>query len=125
MPKAIKQRHDNDCGICVVAILAGVSYAKALEAIFPGKKPKQFWTSSKMLAAAFMRLGMKCDARARPLFGRSWMDLDQDALVLLCDRDLRTWSWHWLAVKNGKVFDPALRPRKRRKVTSYLAVYRD
>ncbi len=128
MPRGIKQRHVNDCGVCVVAILAGVSvpYEAALEAVFPGKKPKQFWTSSKMIAAAFKRLGLKCDARARPLFGRSYKELTHDA-VLLADRDPMTWTWHWLVwdSKAKRVIDPAKRAKKRFKVTSYLKIYRD
>ena len=125
--KTVRQRTAHDCGICVVAEIARVTYERALDAVFPGKRPKQLYTSSRQLAAALnKRLGIKCDERARPLFGRSYKNLKHDA-ILLVDRDPKTWSWHWCVWdwKRKRVIDPAKRPKRRWRVTSFLKVYRD
>lgn len=128
--RVVHQRGPNDCGVAVVVMVAGVTYEQALAAVFPRKvpKPNQMWTSSRQLAAALKRLGIKCDERARPLFGRSYKDLEHDA-ILLVDRDPKTWSWHWVywIAKSKRLYDPAIRPRKasRLRCTSFLQIYRD
>ena len=127
MGRRIVQRSDSDCGICVVQLLASVTYDQALAAVFPRNvpEPNRRWTSSRQLAAALKRLGIKCDKRARPLFGRSYTDLEHDA-ILVCDKRA-DWTWHWCVWdwKRKRVIDPAKSPKKRWRVTSFLQVYRD
>lgn len=54
--KLIKQKTDNDCVLCCVAMVAGVSYKEALKA-FDGEPPYNFWHE----IAALNRLGMMTD----------------------------------------------------------------
>lgn len=112
--------------MCCVAIVAGVSYERAFVAVFPSKPPRQFWTTSRKLAAALKRFGIKCDRRARPLFGVNYCTLEHDA-ILVADKNPITWCWHWVVFdwRRKRVIDPAKKPRKRWRITSYLAIYRD
>lgn len=128
MRRVQQKKGFNDCGVCCVCILAGVSYRQALAAVFPrsAPEPKHMWTSSRQLSAALNRCGLKCDERARPLFGRSYKELQHDA-ILIADRDPKTWCWHWVVWdwKRKRVLDPARRRKSRWRVTSFLKVYRD
>lgn len=128
MGRRIVQRSDSDCGVCVVQLLAGVTYEEALAAVFPRKvpEPNRRWTSSRQLALALGRFGVKCDRRARPLFGKSYRLLEHDA-ILVTDKDPGTGCWHWIVWdwKRKRVIDPAKKKKTRWRVTSYLKVYRD
>ena len=123
--KRVPQRRPHDCGVCVVAILAGVDYRTALVAVFP-EAPYAYWTTTRGVVRAFKRLGIRCDRRLRPLFGRSYRALEIDA-VLKVTVGSSGWNWHWIAwdASRRRVLDPAKGQGCRWRVTSYLAIYRD
>ena len=118
------QRRSDDCGICVVAGIAKVTYRQAQQAIFGTKEPHHYWTSSCDLATALKRLGVRCDVRARPLGQRSFQELDHDA-ILVCDKSPSGW-WHWCLwlVDQRRFIDPAQPPKKHRRCSAYLKIYR-
>ena len=123
--KRVSQRRPHDCGVCVVAILAGVDYRTALVAVFP-KAPKAYWTTTRDLVRAFKKLGIRCDRRLRPLFARNYRSLEIDA-VLKVAVGSSGWNWHWIAwdASRRRMLDPAKRPVRQGRVTAHLAIYRD
>lgn len=129
--RLIRQRRENDCGVAVVAMVAGVSYQRALAAFTPEVRRRmtslRAGTSTRDVANALVALGWQCDARLRPLRKR-----DLDALTgraILCVRypEKGAHTWHWCAFLGEKsdmrVLDPAtqLKPYV---VTSYLGVWK-
>jgi hypothetical protein len=104
------------CGQCCVAMAAGVSLTKAIEAVGHGRRGG---TSTREIIAALRRLGVRsvdrCHAisRARPEYPRR---------ALLVMRQNGNRRWHWVYYENGQFHDPQGRwpDYDGWRVTSYL-----
>ena len=119
--KTVTQREENDCGVACVAMLAGVSYAKAHSLIFSSGRSRL--TKTKDLHAALSKLGRRPLSARRLPFGSKGLDeLVTDALVfveLANGKDSKHWVvWDATA---GKIRDPYYTKYSYR-LRGYLAV---
>jgi ABC-type bacteriocin/lantibiotic exporter with double-glycine peptidase domain len=114
--RLIKQRRDNDCGVAAVAMVAGVSYERALAAFTPEVQRRmtelKAGTSTRDCRLAFIELGWEPDTRVRPMRKRTLKELRGRAL--LCVRPPASQpkrDWHWCAflgtAKDYHVLNPA------------------
>lgn len=132
--RLIRQRLYNDCGVAAIAMVAGVSYEKALAALPPDIRKRfdptrRFKTglSTREVANALEVLGHKSDRRLRPLRKQQLFDIRGRAI--LCVRfpgSKKTDNWHWVAWCGDemKMLDPATQLEKYT-VHSYIRVWRD
>jgi hypothetical protein len=123
----IKQRSGHDCGQCAVARLTDSTYDQVVKVIGNSNS-----TKTKVLVKAIRELGWLCDDRLGR-FGVSWHgwtdqvkrgpgDLTR-ALVRV--RYSGKSSWHWIAVIDGMVYDPAYwNSLDHGRATSFLNVWR-
>lgn len=114
--KTVKQKEENDCGVACVAMLAGVSYAKARDTIFPNGRTRL--TKTKDLHAALLKLGRRPIGKRRLPFGsKNPRDLNNDSLVfveLKNGRDSKHWIvWDLLAKKLRDPYHATYRHRLR------------
>lgn len=118
--RTIKQRGGTDCGVGCVAMLAGVSYEEAFEAVYPDGKRRI--TSTNKLRAALIKLGRP------PVEGRmvskkttKLKSLPHDALLKV--QPTTSVGKHWVVwdAKHQKKRDPWPEPM-RHKVVCYLLV---
>lgn len=129
--RLIRQRRSNDCGVAVVAMVAGVSYDRALRAFTPKLQRTMTvlsgGTGTCEVADALANLGWQCDRRLRPLRKRELGSIEGRAILCVRNPGINDKKWHWMAFLGEKhdwrVLDPAteLQPYV---VTSYLRVWK-
>lgn len=99
-------------------MLAGISYDEAVGLVGHINS-----TRTRELVTVLSRLGWKCKGRLTPL-GKMPVSMLKHALVKL--KYNKGSTSHWLAVHNGKVFDPAYQDtQKWGRITSYLELEKD
>lgn len=103
----IRQRTDKDCGVCCLAMLAGLSYEESLGLIFGDEPPRNLSTKTKDIVAAASRSAHAFTTRTRLKVCRSkaWSEVPSNSLVKI--RHKGHSNWHWVAYRKGKVYDPA------------------
>ena len=116
--RRVPQKHESDCGVACVAMLAGVSYAIARSAIFGKFQPT--YTSAHDLRKAMKKFGINVALRAQR-FPRRDPGPTVNALV---KSNVRKDSWHWVVWDaNHSVFvDPRTPPYTRLRPHSYYSV---
>lgn len=106
----MKQKTATDCGVACVAMLAGVSWAKARNALNYDKKDTKFWTNKDTMRDALLSLGV---ITAKDLVVcKNPQRLQRDAL--LRTNVLANGNWHWAVwdAKRKTLLDPYYkRPR--------------
>lgn len=108
----VRQRHDADCAVAVIAMFAGVSYEEALLAI---GTPAVLTSGVQLRVVRTACRRLKC-----PVVLRRHIDLISDTgiLVISCD----TWPLdHLVILKEGIIVDP---DNTVWDVDTYLEVYR-
>jgi hypothetical protein len=123
--KRITQFDDDGCGVACVAMIAGVSYRRALRAMY-GDKPL-IKTVTGDLRRGLHALGIECGTRlVRSTTPRHYRNLREDAV--LKTRTRSDGDWHWIVwdAKRKLVIDPERKENRyvRPPITSYLLVYR-
>ena len=107
------------CGQACIAMAAGVSLKKALEAVGHGRRGG---TTTRQVIVALRKLGLRAADRCRPI-SRTRPVYPQKALLVM--RKNGTRRYHWVFYKNGAFYDPEdLWPRYDGwRVTSYLEIF--
>jgi len=114
----VRQVDSTGCGIAVVAMIAGVSYQAAKEAIFPNWRRKRgFATTAKELRLGLERLGYSAADRLRPA-RPNWRDLPELAIAKVRYPWQSEYEGHWVlwfaTTDGGRVFCPeGQKPYKR------------
>ncbi|MBF0860371.1 hypothetical protein HKD24_14390 [Gluconobacter sp. LMG 31484] len=117
--KLIKQKTETDCGVACVAMLAGVSWAKARDALNFKKSDKKFYTDKDSVRNALTRLGVITEKNF--VVCKYPERLTKDAL--LRTNLLANGNWHWAVwdAKRQEILDPYY---KRTRPLSCLIVLR-
>jgi ABC-type bacteriocin/lantibiotic exporter with double-glycine peptidase domain len=102
--RLIKQRTKTDCGVACLAMLAGVSWAKARDALEFTRLDKSFWTTKDSMRCALQKLGV--DTTKNLVRCKYPQNLRKDAL--LKTNVLKNGNWHWAVWdhKRQKLLDP-------------------
>ena len=125
--RGIKQRRGHDCGQCAVAMLTESTYEQVVKVIGNSNS-----TKTKVLVKAIRELGWLCDDRLGR-FGVSWhgwkdqiKHRPEDLVRALVRVNYPGKSnWHWIAVIDGVVYDPAYQSSlDYGRATSFLNVWR-
>ena len=110
--KPIKQQHETGCGIAAIAMIAGVSYQKALEITHPNYlRRKQQFINWKQLRNSLDKFGIKYDKLHR-FRGKlkeivAHAKLSKSQFIVGSAEKTRQKNWHYLVIdKDGKVYDP-------------------
>lgn len=100
--RQIKQRHDTDCGVACVAMLADVSYADAMRVCFPrNEKRKHFAMKTKAMRWALDAFGFYWTVGLR----KYHPDIKG---TLLLKTHTNGNKWHWMVrTPRGRVLDPS------------------
>jgi hypothetical protein len=116
--RRLKQKTKTDCGVACVAMLAGVSWAKARDALFD-KAARTFWTQKDDMINALGHLGVTVSKRLVVCKHPDRLQVD----ALLRTNILANGNWHWAVwdAKRKKILDPYY---KRTKPVSCLVVLR-
>jgi ABC-type bacteriocin/lantibiotic exporter with double-glycine peptidase domain len=118
--RTIRQRQEDDCGIACVAMLARVSYDRALDEGFDGDSGL---TDTIDVVRALQRLGGRPKtSRLIPKRTKDHRSFEFDALLLVNYRKNRVGHWVVWDSLHGKIRDPLRYPYKRYNVRSYLRV---
>lgn len=136
--RLIRQRRANDCGVAVVAMVCGVSYARALAAfsfhVQYRMRALKSGTTTRDVAEAIERLGWRCDRRCRPIRKRDLWQKNITGRAILAVRfpEQGRTEWHWIAYdaqgegdrRDSRYHDPStqIHPYV---VTGYIRVWRD
>lgn len=97
----VPQRHAHDCGVAVAAMLAGVTYDRAAEAL---TATAARGVSGRAMARGLTAItGHRWRAVGLPGLGAFGLGGVERAGVLL---SFAGGAWHWVAVSGGWVFDP-------------------
>jgi hypothetical protein len=120
----IPQRGTNDCGVACVAMLAGKTYERAYQVLYPSGRPRR--TNGPELITALIKLKARPHTARFQLLGRRrYQSLPSKALLKVnCvgTTDI-SGGWHWAVWTGERVIDPETPPRKWfRRATSYLLV---
>lgn len=109
------------CGVACVAMVAGVGYWTACEAIFGPEPPLRHRTHTADLRRGLKRLGIDTADRLSPLGDRSLSDLAASAIV---KANPRQDGWHWVVWDAGRrrLLDPRQPTYQRYWVVSFLQV---
>lgn len=109
------------CGVACVAMVAGVGYWTACDAIFGPEPPQRHSTRVADLRRGLKRLGIALTDRLSPLGGRSLSDLATNAIVKVNPRQD---GWHWVVWDAGRrrLLDPRQPTYQRYRVISFLQV---
>lgn len=115
----VKQKTETDCGVACVAMLAGVSWAKARDALDFERNDTAFWTDMDSMKTALKRLGVITAERLSVC--KNPKNLQTDAL--LRTNLLANGNWHWAVwdARRQKILDPYY---KRTRPLSCLIVLR-
>lgn len=106
--RLVPQRHTTDCGVACVAMIAGVSYQQAFNAIGFSEVHKQFYTTHTCLTIALRKLG----AHVRWKKFRSWHDIPGPAIVAVNHRR-KCRKFHWVLYDGKRIIDPECKDRSR------------
>lgn len=109
------------CGVACVAMIAGVGYWTACEAIFGPEPPQRHSTHAVDLRRGLKRLGIALADRLSPLGDRSLSDLATSAIVKV---NPRRDGWHWVVWDAGRqrLLDPRQPTCRRYRAVSFLQV---
>lgn len=98
----VPQQRNTDCGVACVAMIAGISYQQAFDAIGFSEEYKQFYTTHTCLTHALRRLGVSVMQRNF----RSWHDISGLAVVAVNHRRNRRY-FHWVIFDGAAIIDPS------------------
>jgi ABC-type bacteriocin/lantibiotic exporter with double-glycine peptidase domain len=111
--KLIDQKYAMSCGQACLAMVAGISLAKACKIIGNNRG-----TITKQLVKALKKLGFKCKNRLK--IG------EPEYLAIVKEKSYDDTNWHWVVYYNGNYYDPAkgINPKLSRntKYTSCLEI---
>ncbi|MFN4311822.1 MAG: hypothetical protein ACK4FK_14660 [Ferrovibrio sp.] len=104
-----------------MAMIAGVGYWTACEAIFGPEPPQRHNTHAADLRRGLKRLGIALADRLSPLGNRSLADLATSAIVKV---NPRRNGWHWVVwdAERQRILDPRQPSYQRYRVVSLLPV---
>lgn len=119
--RLVRQVTPYGCGVACVAMVAGVSYWAACEAIFGPKPPRRHSTYTADLRRGLNRLGINTTDRLKPLGGRSLTALAVDAIVKVNPRQD---GWHWVIwdAQRQRILDPRHPSYRRYRAVSGLLI---
>lgn len=120
--RLVRQLTPYGCGVACVAIVAGVDYWTACEAIFGAEPPDDHGTETGDLRRGLSRLGVRSAPRLLALAGRPCSDLATDAIVKVNLRQDGWWHWVVWDLHRQRIIDPMKRPYRRHRPISYLAI---
>lgn len=117
--RLIRQRTSTDCGVACLAMLAGISWAQARNALFDEKRNVSFATGVQQMRLALLGFGIVTSLRL--VVCKNPSRLRRDAL--LRTNVLANGGWHWAVwdSKRKKVLDPYY---KRTRFCSALLILR-
>jgi ABC-type bacteriocin/lantibiotic exporter with double-glycine peptidase domain len=117
--KLIKQKTKSDCGVACLAMLAGISWGQARNALFNRGRKKDFSTTTDTMRAALRRFGVITSKRIHRCTNPRRLKRD----ALLNTNVLANGDSHWAVwdAKSRKVLDPYY---KRTRFHSCLVVLR-
>jgi ABC-type bacteriocin/lantibiotic exporter with double-glycine peptidase domain len=118
--KRVKQKHENDCGIACIAMIAGVSYREALKAAYQDYlsddwNRKDFRLGQKEIRAALDNFGLKLGRKVRTT---DWNKVPDRALAAIrYEPEINEWHWvvHIRDSADRFVLDPRKTIRKERR----------
>jgi hypothetical protein len=118
----IRNRKENDCGVCAVANARDIGWATAALRIFGEKftNKLRFNTKTRQIAAA---LHMRSFALTRV---KSWHDIPDRSIVKVIPSACEgTNNWHWVVWRDGMVWDschvcPITPDKYNHRLVSYL-----
>lgn len=99
--RLVPQRYSTDCGVACVAMIAGVSYQEAFDAIGFTAERKQFYTTHTCVTNALRRLGISVKRRKF----RSWQEISGPAIVPVNHRSSGQF-FHWVVFDGRRILDP-------------------
>ncbi len=113
----IKQRGKSDCGVAALAMLCGVTYEWAEQAIPWRRRGVAGGTTTKQLRDGAERLGFEGRGTEQghlkrmppfeiPLLPSPRWHLIPDNSLVKVPNPL-AFGWHWVVFKKGKIYDPA------------------
>lgn len=119
--KRVIQRNEHGCGVACVAMIASVSYRRALRAVFGKNPPPEHSTETQDIKSALRKLDVKTASRLMPFRGKRPADLKGQAILYVNDR---IDSGHWIVWDYARqcLLDPYEPPHKRYRYCSYLYV---
>lgn len=120
----VRSRKRNDCGVCAIANVRGVSWASAALWLFGQNFSNRlsFGSTTRKVAAA-MSMGVFKLIRVK-----SWHDIPDKSIVKVIPSACEgTGSWHWVVWRDGMVWDgmrslPLTPDRYNHRLVSYLGV---
>lgn len=100
----IRQRTNTDCGVACLAMLAGISWEQAREALFNGTPKRSFRTKVQQMRIALLKFGIIMSPSL--VVCKNPSRLSRDAL--LRTNVLANGDWHWAVwdSKRKKLLDP-------------------
>lgn len=118
----IKQREQNDCGVCAVANARNIGWATAAYLIFGEKcfNKLRFNTKTRQIAAALQLDEFKL------IRVKSWHDIPDRSIVKVIPSACEgTSNWHWVVWRDGMVWDsihslPITPDKYNHRLVSYL-----
>lgn len=108
------QRRESDCGVACVAMIAGMSYEQAFDAIGYEEDWKHFYTTHRALTNILRELGWNIIWKKF----RSWDAIPGCAIVAVNHRCNRRY-FHWVVFDGAMIFDPL--PESKRMAGGYRA----
>lgn len=117
----VRQRHKTDCGIAALAMLCGVTYEEADQAIPWRRDGHKHGTTTAMLRQGALKLGYATRStpknRLKPIYAPKdipswelsilWLSIPGNSLVKIPHPKGSGYGWHWVVWRNKKVYDPA------------------
>ncbi len=110
------------CGQCCVAMAAGVSLTKAIEAVGHSRKRG---THTWEIIPALRKLGINCADRCRRVSRKRPLPPKRGVVVIHRPKGDKPALWHWMLVWDGEMFDPSGRwpDYVGWRITSYLEIF--
>lgn len=116
----VPQRHSTDCGVACIAMIAGVSYQEAFDAIGFSAERTQFYTTHSCLTNALRKLGISVMRRKF----RSWQEIPGPAIVAVNHRSNRQ-LFHWVMFDGRLIWDPKQNKYRRYRASGFYLVLSD
>lgn len=118
----IRQRQQNDCGVCAVANVRNIGWSMASRLIFGEKylNKLRFNTKTRQIAAALQMDNFKLTRV------KSWHDIPDRSIVKVIPSACEgTRNWHWVVWSDGLVWDsihalPITPDKYNHRLVSYL-----
>lgn len=123
----VKQRRNDDCGVCCAAMLLDTTYTQAKRLIF-GRTcwDQSHVTETRDIIRAIARSPEYTNPWPRLTVCADWYDIPDHSLVKIPHPNGR--RWHWVVWYKRKVYDPARGVfhvvKYRKRPSSYLQVVR-